>query len=251
MKNIFLGIFLLSCLAASAQGFSIELEGGTLLGINKFVYTNGVSPYFWQRSVLGSSVGLFLSKLSKKETANAYFSVYIATYSRKITAILKKGEAVSLLENGDGSDFNLGLRWNYCGRNRLHYDRGIMLGFNAAYGLNRFINFPKGIGSSVNGVTKRAIYLDNVVKFYGVVPSLQIGLFKGIKLRKRSYLRFSLYGNIGFKVNSYWYYRAVIENVEYAAVIKNKGDFVNLSVCYGYWSKKSKSGDANLKKADR
>ncbi len=242
MKDIFLGIFFLFGLTVSAQGLSVELEGGTLLGINKFVHTNGVSPYFRQRSVLGSSVGISFSRLPKEETASAYFSGYLATYSRKITAILKKGKSISLLENGDGGGFNLGLRWNYYGRNRLHYSRGIMLGCNIEYGLNRFINFPKGIGSSVNGVTKKAIYLDNVVKFYGVVPSLQIGVYKGIKLKEHSYLRFSLYGNIGFKVNSYWYYRAVIENTEYTAVIKNKGDFVNLSVCYGYWNKKTKVG---------
>ena len=232
--------FFLSVLKADAQGFNIELEGGALLGINKFIHTQGVSPYFRQRSVFGSGAGISFGRLPKKETANVYFSGYVATYSRKITAILKKGESISLLENGDGGDFNLGIRWNYFGKRKPHYDRGIMLGFNVEYSLNKFINFPKGIGSSVNGVIEKAIYLDNVIKFHGVVPSLQVGFFKGFKLEKHSYLRFSLYGNVGFKVNSYWYYRAIIENVEYAAVIKSRNDFINLSVCYGYWHKKQK-----------
>ncbi len=227
MKNILFCIFLLAYLRGNAQGFSLELEGGTVLGINKFTYTNGVNHNFREHPVLGPSIGISLSKFSKKETAKSYFSLYFGTNAKSVAVIVKRGGHLSLKESGNGGDPNIALRWNYYGNNKRPYGSGIMLGLNVEYIRNRFTALG-GIGS---------LYLDKIVKSYGINPSLQIGIFKGLKLTEHSYLRFALYGNIGFKTTSYWYYRAVVENIKYTAVIKSKGDFINLSVCYGYWHK--------------
>lgn len=241
MKKNLLYIFFLSFTWANAQGFSIELEGGTNLGINKFIYTNGVSPYFKQRFILGPSMGLSFNKFSKRKTAKSYISTYFSVYSNSITAILKKKESLSLLQSGNGGDPNIGVRWNYYGKNSQPYNAGIFLGLNLQYKLNRFNAFPKVTGYSIDGVLIKAIYLDNIIKFNGILPSIQVGVFKGLKLRDHTYIRFAVYGNIAFKTNSYWYYRAFIDNTTYSAVIKARGEFVNFSVYYGYLHQKHKN----------
>lgn len=233
MKNLLFCIFLLSYLETNAQTFSIEIEGGTVVGLNRFIYTNGISPNFRQYFAPRPSIGISFSKFSKQETAKSYFSMYFGTNGKSVAAIVRKGKGkgYSSKESGNGGNPNLGLRWNYYGKNMRPYSKGLMLGVNIEYIPDRFTALG-GIGN---------IYLDKVIKFNGINPSLQIGIFKGLKLKAHSYLRFALYGNIGLRTTSYWYYRAVVENIKYAAVVKSRGDYVNLSVCYGYWHKKTGS----------
>lgn len=205
------------------------------MGVNKFMHTGEASPYFRQQLVLGPGIGISFSKFPKRETATAYFSAYLGTNGKSVAAIVKKGDSYSSRATGNGGNPNLAIRWNYCGRNKRPYGPGIMLGVNIEDIRNRRPNSSGGVGAPVMGVTKRAIYLDNIIRFNGIMPGLQIGVSQGLKLTEHAYLRFALYGNIGLRTISYWHYRAFIDHTTYTAVIKSKGDFVNLSVCYGYW----------------
>lgn len=183
------------------------------------------------------SAEMSLNIFGLKKMPRVSYSLYVASYPQWVSAVVRKNGAVSLLASDNGSNLNFGFRWNYSFCKISPLKTGIITGINIEKVKDRFTSFPKGTGVSVNDSLVRGVYLDNVVKRTGIFPSLQIGIYRFVKLRGRSYLKMSLYGNVGLRTKSYWYYRGFVDTKYYSGVIENGGSLLNFSLNYAFFNR--------------